>query len=116
MNGYAYLLHTHILLAIDIMHKKVYTNKYLNPPVNAGVLKPSYEDMFYIYTYLNPPVNAGVLKNYLSTQCNCMNLNPRVNAGVLKLLPLSKVKSIYLNPPVNAGVLKPTIVPTVVYF
>ena len=93
MNGYAYLLHTHILLAIDIMHKKVYTNKYLNPPVNAGVLK-----------------------NYLSTQCNCMNLNPRVNAGVLKLLPLSKVKSIYLNPPVNAGVLKPTIVPTVVYF
>ena len=88
----------------------------LNPPVNAGVLKPSYEDMFYIYTYLNPPVNAGVLKNYLSTQCNCMNLNPRVNAGVLKLLPLSKVKSIYLNPPVNAGVLKPTIVPTVVYF
>ena len=62
MNGYAYLLHTHILLAIDIMHKKVYTNKHLNPPVNAGVLKPFSPYLLKNDFNLNPPVNAGVLK------------------------------------------------------
>lgn len=61
MNGYAYLLHTHILLAIDIMHKKVYTNKYLNPPVNAGVLKPEAIEHRSIHR-LKSPCKCGALR------------------------------------------------------
>ncbi len=103
MNGYAYLLHTHILLAIDIMHKKVYTNKYLNPPVNAGVLKPSYEDMLYIYTYLNPPVNAGVLKLEAIEHRSIHRLKSPCKCGGSKTNPCHISVQTHLNPPVNAG-------------